>query len=347
MRKQTTNKQKGKKMKLNIKGLVFMGFAAAVFASAAHATDPAPEKQVTSKAYVDAKYVGSGAVSVTAQTTGDNAGKNEISVATFTGATANGDGSAGLVKKPLSADRDKFLKGDGNWTEIDGTAYTGTAPIVVNDHAISASVMNANNGRTSGIVPSSTAADAGKVLTSEGTWLGSFSAETVAEAGDGVDGLVPAPSAANTDKFLKGDGTWATPTDNNTTYSVDDVTVQFDATNTTQIKAKTGAISNGGTSLVTSGTVYTALLDKQNIQIGAAQVNNANSTDMGKVLVVDDEGKISMSDNVLPAIPSMPDDCKDANAHCALITSYNASTQVVSMEWVPTAQAPAQSGNGE
>ena len=64
---QNNNKRKkGKEMKIKIRGLVFVGFAAAVFASSARADDPAPtphipagqtaKTTVTSKNYVDAKF---------------------------------------------------------------------------------------------------------------------------------------------------------------------------------------------------------------------------------------------------------------------------------------------------
>ena len=36
----------------------------------------------------------------------------------FTGATASAAGKAGLVKKPEIADREKFLKGDGTWSDV-------------------------------------------------------------------------------------------------------------------------------------------------------------------------------------------------------------------------------------
>ena len=49
-----TKKKKGTNMKMNIKGLVFVGFAAAVFASAANAAGE--EKTVTSLKYTEATY---------------------------------------------------------------------------------------------------------------------------------------------------------------------------------------------------------------------------------------------------------------------------------------------------
>ena len=40
----------------------------------------------------------------------------------FTGATSGADGAAGLVPKPLIADKDKFLKGDGTWETVQTNA---------------------------------------------------------------------------------------------------------------------------------------------------------------------------------------------------------------------------------
>ena len=37
----------------------------------------------------------------------------------MSGATENKDGAAGLVPAPSIADRDKFLRGDGNWAEVE------------------------------------------------------------------------------------------------------------------------------------------------------------------------------------------------------------------------------------
>ena len=41
----------------------------------------------------------------------------------FTGATAQANGVAGIVPAPLIADKDKFLKGDGTWTEVEIVDY--------------------------------------------------------------------------------------------------------------------------------------------------------------------------------------------------------------------------------
>lgn len=44
----------------------------------------------------------------------------------MTGATSSADGVAGYAPRPLIADKDKFLKGDGTWTEIPTGGITDT-----------------------------------------------------------------------------------------------------------------------------------------------------------------------------------------------------------------------------
>ena len=59
VRAQNNNKQRGKNMKMKIRGLVFVGFAAAVFAQSAMAANPSYQTSantVTSKKYVDEKF---------------------------------------------------------------------------------------------------------------------------------------------------------------------------------------------------------------------------------------------------------------------------------------------------
>lgn len=43
-----------------------------------------------------------------------------ITVEGMTGATASTAGTAGLVPAPAAGDQNKFLKGDGTWTEVPG-----------------------------------------------------------------------------------------------------------------------------------------------------------------------------------------------------------------------------------
>ena len=43
---------------------------------------------------------------------------------TMTGATSSADGAAGYAPKPLIADKDKFLKGDGTWSPVSASGVT-------------------------------------------------------------------------------------------------------------------------------------------------------------------------------------------------------------------------------
>lgn len=53
------------------------------------------------------------------KTTGANGDTFTVSANTFTGATASENGTSGVVPAPSSADRNKFLRGDGTWTAPD------------------------------------------------------------------------------------------------------------------------------------------------------------------------------------------------------------------------------------
>lgn len=57
----------------------------------------------------------------------------------FGGATADQDGSTGLVKKPLKADKDKFLKGDGTWADTPDTNTHWNADLILGSAASSTS----------------------------------------------------------------------------------------------------------------------------------------------------------------------------------------------------------------
>ena len=119
-------------MKMNIKGLVFVGFAAAVFASAAKA-DPDPNaKKVTSYAFTEATYQKKLTTDENSHINIDSNNKISATYSAFTGAA----GGNGLV--PASgAVAGKVLSGDGSWVEVDGTPYEQGTGITINDHTIS------------------------------------------------------------------------------------------------------------------------------------------------------------------------------------------------------------------
>lgn len=80
----------------------------------------------------------------------------------MTGATSSANGTSGLVPAPAIADKDKFLKGNGTWVEID------TNPLP--EHSLSdegkSLMINSNNTLTWGRpVPNYTLSDVNKVLT--------------------------------------------------------------------------------------------------------------------------------------------------------------------------------------
>jgi len=136
------------------------------------------------------------------------------------GASADTDGTSGLVPQPTKGNQAKFLRADGSWATPTNTTYSV--------------VTAAKNG----LVPMFDAAD-GTIDAQDSDWVltnnngsigwyklpaNAFNNSTYSvmsgatTSADGTQGLVPKPTKSNVDMFLKGDGTWATPT--NTTYSV-------------------------------------------------------------------------------------------------------------------------------
>lgn len=113
-----------------------------------------------------------------------------LDIPTMTGATEQAAGTAGLVPAPGIADRAKFLKGDGTWTEV---SQQGT----VNDAKLKLKLGSAEAVETGFTANADTDATIDIPVMSGATSL---------EAGG--EGLVPAPTTSDTDKFLKGDGTW-------------------------------------------------------------------------------------------------------------------------------------------
>lgn len=136
------------------------------------------------------------------------------------GASADNNGTSGLVPQPTKGNQAKFLRADGSWATPTNTTYSV--------------VTAAKNG----LVPMFDAAD-GTIDAQDSDWVltnnngsigwyklpaNAFNNSTYSvmsgatTSADGTQGLVPKPTKSNVDMFLKGDGTWATPT--NTTYSV-------------------------------------------------------------------------------------------------------------------------------
>lgn len=100
---------------------------------------------------------------------------SNVTVPDMEGATAGVSGKNGLVPAPTTADRSKFLKGDGTWADAGGE-YTL-------DSSDGISVDLYEDGQLKDHVPID-------------TFLG------------GTPGLVPTAQSADRTKFLRGDGTW-------------------------------------------------------------------------------------------------------------------------------------------
>ena len=151
------------------------------------------------------------------------------------GATADANGTHGLVPAPAKGNQGQFLRGDGKWATPTDTKYgaaTSSAAGLMSatDKAkLDGIANNANNyshPTTSGNKHIPAGGSAGQILrwSADGTavWgsdnnttYSKFKGATSDAAGG--DGLVPAPAKGAQGQFLRGDGTWATPTDH--TYS--------------------------------------------------------------------------------------------------------------------------------
>lgn len=84
-------------------------------------------------------------------TTGANATVT-LKANNMTGATSSADGEAGYVTKPLIADKDKFLKGDGTWdTPPQPTVNDGTLTIQKNGTTVQTFTANQSGNATANI----------------------------------------------------------------------------------------------------------------------------------------------------------------------------------------------------
>ena len=96
----------------------------------------------------------------------------------FVGATDESDGKAGAVPAPVSGDQNKFLKGDGTWSEV-----------------VTPEQQQSDWAETDGSLPTF-------IKNKPGDFVGAT------ESDDGSYGFVPAPKSGDQDKYLRGDGTW-------------------------------------------------------------------------------------------------------------------------------------------
>lgn len=103
-----------------------------------------------------------------------------VTVPDMVGATSAVSGLNGLVPQPLNTDRNKFLKGDGSWSDTPGYTLDSTDGISVSlyrDNTLIDTVpidtfvgADAHNAGTPGLVPTAQIADRNKFLRGDGTW---------------------------------------------------------------------------------------------------------------------------------------------------------------------------------
>lgn len=144
----------------------------------------------------------------------------------MTGASSSAAGSAGIVPAPAAGDEDKFLSGDGTWTNgyvasFNGStgAITYTAPVTsVAGHT--GSVTLAASDITSGTfaaerIPVATSSAIGGIkvgptLTIYNNDLNANIMVGATSTSAGSSGYVPMPGPGDVEKFLRGDGSWQT-----------------------------------------------------------------------------------------------------------------------------------------
>lgn len=98
----------------------------------------------------------SAAVRITAESSDGTTADSDIPIPEYEGATTSSYGSTGLVPAAAPAERDRFLRGDGEWAEVVmPSIYQGAT---------------ASSAGTAGLVPSASSANRDKFLRGDGTW---------------------------------------------------------------------------------------------------------------------------------------------------------------------------------
>ncbi len=168
-------------------------------------------------------------------------------VSTMTGASSSADGTAGLVPKPVKADRTLFLRGDGDWA----------APATMTSASDTAA-------GTAGIVPQPGVGAHVKFLRGNATW---------STASDIINCLTEGSSPATLDDYLvaqyAGGGT------STITYHRRKVS---NVVNATVVKAALGTSSGGTKFLRQDGTWQTALTAHQTLPTMSAASASAAGT---------------------------------------------------------------------
>ncbi|MBO4583337.1 MAG: hypothetical protein J5714_04765 [Alphaproteobacteria bacterium] len=347
-------------MKLKIKGLVFVGFAAAVFAQSASAdpvtirsgaTQEDDEKTVTSRWYVDGKFAGTtGQVIAQGPNRGDTTYKDVGNDSSYVDTTV---GNNVLVTGKAVAEAINGLDASLN---IDGDVTKHTQKIAVYDSNDSSVITGWKIIVPDSVVAESASDIAGTNDTGPDSGEGSdlTTAQAVYDFVTGYAGDTYQPKThvdtGQTNETLKvgtGEGQWsviqaydenATGNQGTTGY----ITISHSTSRGVyEINLDGNQIARHG---VTDGTNTNEIVTSSNklptanaVYEYAVKQHWDSTTQANKTLVTDSNGVVTVS--TVPTLPGFGDQdpCKVAGVHCALVTNYD-TTNGISFEWTVMAQ---------
>jgi hypothetical protein len=365
-------------MKVNVKGLVFVGFAAAILSGAAKADDT---QIVTSKAFTEATYqkkIGgtAGQLPVTTATAGNveyttiETNKTGITTGATTIPTAGAvadkiaDANSNANGRQTASTADFQVGATGGaWKQIVTDSYTDLTVDGTDTSKVNLTVAVTTDGTLADAVNStgSNSADYNKLTT--GHAVKAYADSKVASAVTDGD-TTHAPSGQAVSTALAGKQGNLGGTANQipvTTADAGVVTYKNIATASSGIAtgevtiptsgavadAISGAVnganlsqyevhSNKVTSLSASSTdaqypsaklTYDQLALKQDKQLGAAKINDADSTDKGKLVVINASGQIDKDTaHITSSVTSGSNDVVTSNAVYTYVTGLPAST---------------------
>ncbi|MBO4683251.1 MAG: hypothetical protein J5611_01585 [Alphaproteobacteria bacterium] len=347
-------------MKVNVKGLVFVGFAAAILSGAAKADD---SQIVTSKAFTEATYQKLSNLTTQGSATDnilstDNAADakypSEKAVATAIAATtsnANGRQTASTLDFQVGG-------ASGAWKQIKPDSYISFADGTGDDAGKALVTINATTDTTLATENAGKLPTAGAVKTYVNNTANAkvSSSSTISDSSTTTAPNESAVYTALSGKQPNLTGTATQVTLGNATYK-DIVSSSANVDNDTHADtipttgAVAGAISaaitaeslgkyeqsvNKVTSLSGSSTdtqypsaklVYDQLALKQDKQLGAAKVDNADSTDKGKLVVINASGQIDKDTaHITSSVTSGSGDVVTSGAVYTYVTGLPAST---------------------
>ena len=363
-------------MKVKIRGLVFAGFAAAVFAQSAMAVAPTQpkateqatdEKTVTSKYYVDGKFNGDvGYVLTQGSTRGSVAFKQLDDEGDSIDTENPNNGTNIVVTGKAVANAINGLTADLNITG-DPTKHTDRVAVYQSGHENDPAYITGYKI----IVPDDQVAESGTdigtnigTINQSGPASGHGSDFTTAQAvydfvtGDANNGGFQPKThvdstngeANNSLKFGMGEGKWGVvraygQTSPDQTANSYLQIVSESERDTYSIGIDPSKVASHGASGGSGNNVYS-----NQILSGSASLATANavyeyavpyqwdsSTQASKTLVTDSTGRVTVS--TVPTLPEFgdTDPCKAAGVHCALVTNYDTQSGI-SFEWTVMAQ---------